>query len=77
MTKLYDLLNILRPRTRIKLIVKLSKSSFDYEASLSDFRKSRYYQIFWNEPVTFDLSGGALNGFVVEITVNGGLPDDI
>lgn len=77
MVKLYDLINILTPKTKIKLNVCIPKDSFSFEASLLDFVKSRYYQIFWNEMVSFDLSGGALKGFVVEITVNGGLEDDI
>ena len=75
--KLYDLLKILSPRSRIKFKVELKNDCFVYEDSLQGFLKSRYYRAYWDEPVSFSLAGGPLNGYIVEITVQGGLPSDL
>lgn len=74
--KMCDLLNIVQPRTRIRLHVKILNDSFTFEASLTDFKKSRYYQIFWDKKVDFEIFGG-IPVFILDITVDGGLEDDI
>ena len=76
--RLSDLLNVLTPKTRIRLKIELVKDYLIYEDSLENFKKSRYNRMYFNEPVILNsLSGGFVNGFVLEITVNGVLEDDI
>lgn len=76
--KLYDLLKVFKPKTRIRLRVNLLGSDLVYEDILDKFVKSRYYQIYYNEVVEFKcLSGNLVEGFSVEIIVNGVMPDDI
>lgn len=74
--KMCDLLSVINPRTRVRLTIVYPNDSFVYEASLSDFLKSQYYRIFWDALVEFNISG-AISAFILDITVKGGLENDI
>ena len=76
--KLFDLLKIFKPRTRINLKIEFSNSCLVYEDSLSDFIKSKYYRIYYSELVRFEGLVGTFNGgFTVQISVKGELENDL
>ena len=73
MIKLCDLVNILKPNTRICFNIEIKGDRLVIESTLSNFLKSRYFTLYFNESVEFSLSGGLCKGYVAEITVQGGL----
>lgn len=73
MIKLCDLINILKPNTRICLNIEINNDRIVIESTLWKFIHSRYYTLYYNEEVIFSITGGYCKGFVAEITVQGGL----